>query len=504
MEKKKIFFSTIMFLSLIFTSINVNARLFQQVSDFTSSFFRSMPQAYQIKIMLAFIVFFILLAVININFNNKPKSKFSFALAALIFSSLLTVGLPNELALKLAELLGTMMWWIFASLPVLFIILFFWMERSLKVSLGNDSKAEHFLEVIFSLLTVILLNFAIGFFYSSTSSLNSDNSSIITFYADILEILMYVYIIKLALGIFNMFGHVSTYGVSKMGSGIADVSKNVASNINNTRRELGLKKLEKETLKNMMDLDLIEGKDISVLKDILSKLETLIKYFSNPRVWDKVDAGALNVLSRKLRALEQEGISRATKLVKDFQTEYENATRLMSEVISFSKLEKFSDDETRALFRSRFRKLSSGKLSALSKKLNDLHRKVKKDLKKLAELDENIKEKIKEAEEMSVSIEKVLKQAASEINLVLGTLHNLNEEEKEQAARKLQSLINPVSSLNEIVLKIERIRDEIERELKEMEKIFRNEEIQLLREVKVEKNVDSFLNHIGEHVDVKF
>ena len=78
--------------------------------------------------------------------------------------------------------------------------------------------------------------------------------------------------------------------------------------IKNALREKKLYDMEKQTVKELINLDLLEGKDLTVLRDIVNKFENMLKYFSNPRIWDKVDVGALSELSRKLRTLENESI----------------------------------------------------------------------------------------------------------------------------------------------------------------------------------------------------
>ncbi len=498
-KKMKFIFYGI-FLFLILSSFSVNARLLQDVSSFVGDFFSSMPEAYQIKIILAFILFFILSAVINFTgFNQKSKTMFYFA--SLFFSVLLTVGIPDDFALLISQELGAVFGWIVLSLPLFFIILFFWAERSLKGSLGDDSRAENFLEVIFTLLTIVILNFTSTFVYNADETLNiSFSNGILGTYGDILTILMVVYAVKLAFSIFSFFNHNVKF--SETASTVGGVAKNVSKTVKNYKREKQLSEMEKKTIKELINLDLIEGKDIRVLKDIISKLESLIRYFSNPRVWDKVDAGALQVLSRKLRALETEGIKKAIDLVKDFKTEYSQNELLRKELLSLAHLDKMSSAKTRALFKSKFRNINNGKLSALQKKLNDFHKSLEKEFKRLKELDEEVKNLIDISEKIAVELENSLKQIASEVNLILSTLHHLNDEEKEAAARKLRNLVSSFENLKRKAEKLEQNRNELEIKYKEIEKIVNDEKMRILAEITLNNNIDDFLRHINEHVNM--
>ncbi len=507
-NNKNKFLQTIVYsiLLLIFSSISVHARILQETSSFISSFFSSMPQAYQIKILLSLILFFILSAIINMSstFEKSPKSKSVMYFAALLFSALLTVGIPDDFALLIVEELGTIFGWIVLSLPLLFIILFFWAEKSLKKSLGDDDKAENFLEVIFTLLTVVVLNFTSRFMYnaSSVSFLSGTLSNgILETYGDILTILMIVYMIKLGFSIFHFFNHNVKF--KETSNAIGKTTKSIARTTKDYLREKKLAAAEKKTISELINLDLIEGKDISVLKNILSKLDSIIRYFSNPRIWDKIDAGALQELSRKLRSLENEGISQAIKLVKDFRIESAQNEQLRKELSKIASLDKMSNAHTRGLFKSRFRDITNGKLSYLQKKLNELHASIKNELAILGRLDKEIEILIEESEKLAVKLEHDLKKLASEINLILSTMHNLTNEEKEQAANKLRQLTSRIEVLREEAERIEQNRDKLERLLKEVENITNDEKMRILAEISLNNNIDDFLRHINQHVNIK-
>ncbi len=491
--------TTILTLTIL-SSLNAQARILQETSRFISNFFSSMPEAYQIKILIALILFFIMSVAINLSatFQNNPKSKTTMYFAALLLSTLLTIGIPDTFAILIADELGTVLGWIVLSLPLLFLILFFWAERSLKQSLGNDDKTENFLEVIFTVLAIIILNFTASYMYTASPLLNGTLSQgILESYGDILTILMIIYIIKLAISLFNFFNH-----NVKIKNSANNIINNTANTIKQSLREKKLSNMEKKTVKEMINLDLTEGKDLSVLKDIISKLESIIRYFSNPRIWDKIDASALEELSKKLRILEQEGISKTIKLVKDLKLEEGQTSILKKELLKLADLESIGDSQTRALFKKirkkHGKKTNEGHLSNFQKKLNELHRTVKEELLKLKNLDEKINRIIKISEEDVVEIEKGLKQLASEINFILSTMHNLTTEEKEQAAKKLSQLYSKLNYLEQKIISLEKNRNEFEIELKETETILNDESVRLIAEVKTEEGAEAFLRSIGE------
>ncbi len=535
------FFSTIVFLSLMFTSINVNARLFQQVSDFTSSFFRSMPQAYQIKMMLAFIIFFAITAGINLSgsFRDNQKAKMPMIFSALLFSALLTVGIPNSFALLIADMLGNVVGWIFLSLPLFFIILIFWLEKTLKTGIfgGNtDEKAKLMVDIFINTLLVILLNFSATYAYNSNQLLsNSFSQGILMTYGDILSILMIVFIIKLAILIFNLFGGITHfYNMSRQPFGLGpnnslnsnnvESEKDIVSDLKNEvvadrdiskaekeeeKEEKMIEKAEEETA-DLIKLNLEEVKDLNTLKEATSKLEHLIRYLSNADNWKNFNAEEKEILQMVLN-LSNEGIKITDKLLEELRTQLKELNNeLTRELEPFLKLEKFSEHKEYEAIQQMFKDkgIKGNQLGSVTKSLNRIHEKIVKDSKELFALSRDMEKRIKnESAALVNDIKKILEHIAKTIVEFIkprGLFSRLRKRElNRKAVETIRSFMDVIPELNRKLALLEEEQKIIEENLKRMSEFLKDEKLQILKEIAIDKNIDRFLRQLEKNTSKK-